>query len=188
MRGGVNVYGYVGGNPVGWIDPYGLCLTPFQIDLIAAGLGGGVAGFFFGGGPWGFVVGAGVSVGLTAAVDAFGLDDAAQVGVGAAAGGVTPGGGFSRSGAVSAAMSTALASGANGPMGGVAAAGLGGLMGTILAEAVPGKKISGDARFFNPLKSGISGAAGALVEGGMKELLQPLKCTDDEGGGRRCHL
>ncbi len=109
LNGGVNVYGYVGGNPVGWIDPYGLCLTPFQIDLIAAGLGGGVAGFFFGGGPWGFVVGAGVSVGLTAAVDAFGLDDAAQVGVGAAAGGVTPGGGFSRSGAVSAAMSTALA-------------------------------------------------------------------------------
>jgi len=45
LRGGMNTYAYVGGNPVNYIDPYGLyCLSPEAIGAISGAFGGLVGG------------------------------------------------------------------------------------------------------------------------------------------------
>jgi RHS repeat-associated protein len=66
--GDSNLYGYVGNDPVNWIDPWGLKLSASQQIKVSIASGGGAAvGSLLGGGPLGGAVGSAAAGALAAA-------------------------------------------------------------------------------------------------------------------------
>ncbi|HRO24116.1 MAG TPA: RHS repeat-associated core domain-containing protein, partial [Promineifilum sp.] len=166
LGGGANTYAYAGGNPIIYVDPYGLhCLTPEEIGMLSGALEGGIAGAQ--GGPWaalgGAVIGGGVGWitsdrGETAGLVASGMTGAVTA-IGEGKSGMTRGG-------VSAVVGMAGA-GTLGP--------LGAAMGPMSGELASPSSSKFATAFANAKRASAFGVTGAAAGLGLRKLLESTR-------------
>ncbi len=170
---GPNLYAYVGGNPINYIDPYGLyCLSADTIAAIEGSLGGLLTGVIYGGvngGLAGAAVGGltGLATGLIATSFAVTLgNNVGSAGVGAgltsAVGGESPRG--VAGGVAGAVASVAIANGAQALFG----SSLGAAPGAGAIGGLVGGAVAGDPRLAvaGAIGGGVAGALGDALRGG----------------------
>ncbi|RME57347.1 RHS repeat-associated core domain-containing protein, partial [Candidatus Parcubacteria bacterium] len=175
LNGGMNPFGYVGGNPVALYDPYGLyCLSPQAINAIAGGIGGAFSGFIAGvqsGNPYLAIAGLILGGGAGGTFGYFGTTSSGEALISGAASSVASGlttpGGSVFGGAFGGGLSYQLQSGGlrdsyAGIIGGAVGGALGGYVSGFLS--------------YNALRSGaiggLVGLSGAALSAAITEALR----------------
>jgi len=180
LRGGKNIYTYVYGNTLMYVDPYGLCisLSNNQINVIAAAVGGGAAGFASSGNFAGLLVGATLGGLSEYATQSTPLNNVGgKVGIGVVAGALN--GGNRAAGALVGGLTAgSAASGNTGDWSNTTS----GLAGGVMGGGVAGL-LSKGPRHQVITMSGKAGWAG-LVGGFFQDFtLALLKANQCRGGG-----
>ena len=188
LLGGVNMYTYVYGNTLMYVDSYGLCMSKKFIKIAAATVGGAVTGGMTTG-PWGIAYGAAAGL-ISESVIQYNpiLEGAsAKSSAGLVAGYYGAGRGANARakaiGAIAGAYGGLVQSQTNGDFANAAAGGLGGLVGGVAGELlVPPKRYAGNngALLFNSLKGGFAGFVGGLVQDALEAGLAKFACKEGE--------
>ncbi len=177
LRAGPNVYTYASNNPIIYIDPFGLyCLTPQQIEALAAMMGGAAGGAVSGmmeGAKWGGIPGA-VAMGIAGSVRGAGVAMMTTIAT-------------QQAGMVAGAGSNAAT--ANSGAGGKARAGLGTVAGNMALNAVGGGVAGaaaagavGGAVSSDPVSGMVGGAVGGVAGAVAAKMIQAGNdCGGDDG-------
>lgn len=153
LNGGSNVYAYVAGNPLLYVDYNGLCLSPAWIGAISGAVGGAITGAS--GGLPGIFAGAAVGAAAGAFTAGTNAGYTSKVATGAVAGGLSAS--FSGKKGTFTLNKPTVAGVAAGIVGGAAGAGLG----------------VGDHELSNTFAGGLGGATGAVAAGAFGATKSP---------------